>query len=269
MPGNKNGLKRHEIYWISVMENLSAKASYCGQILSGDHSGELKKKVSRCIDTLDRLDQLHAPVMPYLAAWQEDEKTIWYEYVSSQLTSLLDCKNSDAAEVLRDNILSRRIYSYSNSDKSVKKVVVSGTQLKSTRSKLRENSKNSGKLEAVYKVYIPATQKHVWLKDEANIETYEQGKICTSLGALTIVTKEMQAEERREELVQELKEALKNIKTLSGLLPICAGCKKIRDDDGYWNQIESYISKHTAVDFSHGICPDCASKFYNDLKDST
>ena len=66
----------------------------------------------------------------------------------------------------------------------------------------------------------------------------------------------------REHLINELQEALDNIKTLRGLLPICASCKKIRDDNGYWNQIESYISKHSNVNFTHGICPECSKELY-------
>jgi len=64
---------------------------------------------------------------------------------------------------------------------------------------------------------------------------------------------------------QELQALLNNVKTLSGLLPICATCKSIRDDKGYWNQIESYIRAHSEADFSHGICPDCAKKLYPDI----
>ncbi len=64
----------------------------------------------------------------------------------------------------------------------------------------------------------------------------------------------------------ELEEAIGEIKTLSGLLPICSSCKKIRDDKGYWNQIESYISKRTDAAFSHGICEECANKLYGDQK---
>jgi hypothetical protein len=60
----------------------------------------------------------------------------------------------------------------------------------------------------------------------------------------------------------ELQEKIGEIKTLSGLLPICAKCKKIRDDQGYWNQLEGYISKHTSATFSHGICPHCADELY-------
>jgi len=64
---------------------------------------------------------------------------------------------------------------------------------------------------------------------------------------------------------QELELALSEVKTLRGLLPICASCKKVRDDKGYWNQIESYIRERSEVKFSHGICPGCAKKLYPDL----
>jgi CheY-like chemotaxis protein len=60
----------------------------------------------------------------------------------------------------------------------------------------------------------------------------------------------------------ELTQALASIKTLNGLIPICAGCKQIRDDKGYWSQVETYVAKHSNAKFSHGICPDCARKLY-------
>jgi len=64
------------------------------------------------------------------------------------------------------------------------------------------------------------------------------------------------------EIAQELRDALSQIKTLSGLIPICASCKKIRDDKGYWNQLEAFIQEHSGAEFSHGICPDCMKKLY-------
>lgn len=67
---------------------------------------------------------------------------------------------------------------------------------------------------------------------------------------------------KRKELIQELQVALSEIKTLSGMLPICAACKKIRDDKGYWNQIEVFIRDHSNAEFSHGICPDCMKELY-------
>ena len=69
----------------------------------------------------------------------------------------------------------------------------------------------------------------------------------------------------KEKLIGELKEALAKVKTLSGLLPICSSCKKIRDDKGYWNQIETYIRQRSEADFTHGICPKCAKMLYPGL----
>ena len=64
---------------------------------------------------------------------------------------------------------------------------------------------------------------------------------------------------------QELERTISEVKTLRGLLPICASCKKVRDDKGYWNQIDKYLETHSEVEFSHGLCPDCAKKLYPDF----
>jgi CheY-like chemotaxis protein len=72
----------------------------------------------------------------------------------------------------------------------------------------------------------------------------------------------IRAERDRDSLIGELQEALASIKTLRGLLPICCHCKKIRDDKGYWSQLERYIHEHSDAEFSHSICPECLGKFY-------
>ncbi len=79
------------------------------------------------------------------------------------------------------------------------------------------------------------------------------------------ISKRKKIEREREKLINELQEAVTKIKTLRGLLPICSGCKKIRDDKGYWNQIELYIRDHSEAEFTHGICPKCAKKIYPDI----
>lgn len=81
----------------------------------------------------------------------------------------------------------------------------------------------------------------------------------------TNITERKQTEEEREQLIAQLQEALAQVKTLSGFLPICASCKKIRDDKGYWNQIEEYIHDHSDAEFSHSICPDCSEKLYGEF----
>ncbi|MFH0908322.1 MAG: PAS domain S-box protein [bacterium] len=81
------------------------------------------------------------------------------------------------------------------------------------------------------------------------------------------ITERKRAEAEREKLIRELQQAISEVKTLSGLLPICAACKRVRDDGGYWNQIETYIKSHSGVQFSHGLCPECISKLYPDYEE--
>jgi PAS domain-containing protein len=79
------------------------------------------------------------------------------------------------------------------------------------------------------------------------------------------VEERKRAEREREKVIVQLQQALAQVKKLSGLLPICASCKKIRDDKGYWQQIEAYIRDHSEAEFSHGLCPECAKKLYPDF----
>ncbi len=89
-----------------------------------------------------------------------------------------------------------------------------------------------------------------------------EGDVYGSVTIIREITERKKTEKQREQLINDLQKALADVKTLSGLIPICASCKKIRDDKGYWNQIENYIRKHSQADFTHGICPDCARKLY-------
>ncbi|HSB31364.1 MAG TPA: hypothetical protein VLD55_07155 [Candidatus Sulfobium mesophilum] len=85
----------------------------------------------------------------------------------------------------------------------------------------------------------------------------DAGRHCGNLSPLIAVK---EAEEKQKNLVARLQEALAKIRTLSGILSICASCKKIRDDRGCWNQVDAYIRDHSEAEFSHSICPDCAKK---------
>jgi phosphoserine phosphatase RsbU/P len=75
------------------------------------------------------------------------------------------------------------------------------------------------------------------------------------------------------EKVKQLKQALAEVRTLKGIVPICANCKNVRDDQGYWNRVESYLNEHTEADFTHAVCPDCMKRLYpqfetdSDVKD--
>jgi len=112
-----------------------------------------------------------------------------------------------------------------------------------------------------------------WKKDDSSFAVYisrsivrdDDGEAIAIVEIARDISKRKATEKERDNLIDELKEALAKIKTLSTLLPICSSCKKIRDDKGYWNQIEVYISKHTDTLFSHGLCPTCAKKLYPQL----
>ncbi len=107
----------------------------------------------------------------------------------------------------------------------------------------------------------------VWVHFTGSLIRNTQGSIALVIGMVEDVTGRKQAEEERERLIQDLQKALGEVHALSGLLPICSRCKKIRDDQGYWKQVEVFIEEHAQVQFSHGICPTCMKKLYADYVD--
>ncbi len=113
----------------------------------------------------------------------------------------------------------------------------------------------------------PVLVEHVHLSDDgapyhAEVHAFpildDRGELVRMIEYIIDVTARKRAEAEREARVRELEVALANVRTLRGLLPICAKCKKIRDDDGYWLQVEEYLHEHSDAEFSHSYCPECA-----------
>jgi len=100
---------------------------------------------------------------------------------------------------------------------------------------------------------------------EATVSVFTHADKKYIITAVRDIRERKKNEREREHLISELKDALAKVKTLKGLLPICSSCKKIRDDKGYWNRIETYIESHSEADFTHGICPECMQKLYPEL----
>jgi PAS domain S-box-containing protein len=105
-----------------------------------------------------------------------------------------------------------------------------------------------------------------FIESQGNVIRDDNGNVTNVVVVSRDITDRKWLEEDRQKLLNRLQEALSQVKTLDGLLPICSSCKKIRDDTGYWQQVESYIQSHTDATFTHGVCPDCFSKLYPDYK---
>jgi len=110
----------------------------------------------------------------------------------------------------------------------------------------------------VSEVFEPHFDKYIEIKalPRVNLDGAVHGVVCV----LRDITARKRMEREREDLIHQLEEALAKIKTLKGLIPMCAWCKKVRDDHGYWKKVEEYIEKHSDATFTHGICPDCITK---------
>lgn len=189
-----NDLKRYKI----------PESKYCGLILNGNYSDELKSHVADCIHRFHAFDQSGSPAIPYISAWHENEKIVWYEFASKRFAALLECDVSELPESFRKSIIDRR--EYKDLDQCIQQEVISKQKLSDLRTDLRDEIKKKGVLEAVYKI-ASGKEKTFWLKDQATIESYEGDGINISLGCLTIVTKEMEAEEHLKRTEEALKKS--------------------------------------------------------------
>jgi PAS domain S-box-containing protein len=110
------------------------------------------------------------------------------------------------------------------------------------------------------KRYLKKTGETLWVNLTVAAIRGQKGEVLYALGMVEDISRRKSAERERERLISELQLALDKIKTLRGLLPMCAWCKKIRNDKGYWQRVETYIQEHSDASFSHGICPECVKK---------
>ncbi|MDJ0883606.1 MAG: PAS domain S-box protein [Desulfobacterales bacterium] len=152
----------------------------------------------------------------------------------------------------RDDIIGRKIWDLFENDEAEKRFAI-----------VKKVFADGQTEEIEVRVPLPSGDTYYLTTAKPIVNTWGEVEtvICTSKN----ITKRKLAEDALREEHNKLLAALKEIKILSGLLPICAACKKIRDDKGYWNQIESYINEHSEAEFSHSICPDCAQNLYPHL----
>lgn len=184
------------------------EGEYCGRILNGEFSAGLQQKVADFIFHFQAFDDLNCPSYPYLAAWRPGDSGIWYEYAGKKFSDLLGCHPSKLAQTLRCKIIGHYEYhasrmsplAHEDSKKSLNR-----TQLAIHRHHLRERGARDGQVSAVYKV-VGTGNTTIWLKDQARIEFFEEDGICLSLGLMVDVTEEMRAEEKLQQVQDELKQ---------------------------------------------------------------
>jgi diguanylate cyclase (GGDEF)-like protein len=196
--------------------------AYCGRIFHGSYSDVLMERVAQCIDGFRLFEETGNPAIPYISAWQEDEKVIWYEFVGRRFIQLFNCSISELAETFRNSIVERRVYRHLNGTGGVEAESIAQEEINGTRQGLRNEGKREGLVEAIYKVALKDGSV-IWLKDQATVETFEEDRVSISLGCLTDVSKEMEAEEalkRTELALQKANEKLQQLATMDGLTGI-------------------------------------------------
>lgn len=167
---------------------------YSGRILTGAFSGALKARLRDRIARCRLFDALDGPAILYIAAWQGSRQTIWYEFAGRRLVELLGCRPQEIAAEFRRRVVDRRIYTSPDDGRGVRREDKSREELGAAWSRLREEGLREGRVEAVYRMAMGGGHS-IWLKDQAVIEVHAADGVCLSPGLLTVVSKEMEAEE--------------------------------------------------------------------------
>jgi PAS domain S-box-containing protein len=183
------------------------------------------------------------PGMAYRCKYDEKWTMIFVSQGSYELTGYYP-----------DELMKNRITSYSD--------LIIPEDRSAVFAAVKESFHRGEPFKTTYRIRCKNGQtKWVWEQGRFTSTTASFKKLRVE-GFITDINEAKILENEREKLIEELKNALAEIRELRGILPICASCKKIRDDKGYWQRIESYIQNHTNAEFSHGICPDCAKLLY-------
>jgi len=213
----------------------------------GQRIKELEKEAGKRKETEEELRKYQFMV-------ESAHDAIFFKDLESRYISAND-KTLEAFGLSREDVIGKNDYALMPDQKEAKKNVYDDQIVF-----------KSGKPTEIFKHMTGADGKEYWFQAIKVPQFDNDEKVIGLVGIARDITDRKRAEEALLRERDKLKEALAKIKTLSGLLPICASCKNIRDDKGYWNQIESYIQEHSEAEFSHSICPECAKRLYPDLE---
>ncbi len=219
----------------------------------------------------DNLVRLAAVVDRELRAARERRGRQRAEARMAHLASVVEsCDDGILSETLEGVILSwnrgaERIYGYSADEMIGQSVsrLVPPDRVEEMRD-IQEKARTGGEVRRLETVRLQKSGQAIDVSLTASPVRDSAGAIVAASLVTRDITERKQAEKERIRLIEELRQALARVNTLSGLLPICASCKKIRNDRGYWEQVETYIKERSNADFTHSICPACMEKLYPD-----
>ena len=175
-------------------------ANYSGRILKGVFSHTQKERTLSVIQASEAFDNYNFPLMPYITAWNQEDNTIWYEFVGQQFIELLETNVTDISKVFRDSIQDQRIFHYTDvSQSEVAEEIITRRQISRKRHNLRKNVQENKQVEAIYQIILPSGRT-IWLKDRGRVDNFPNDTITLTYGCLTDVTKEMEQKELLEQI---------------------------------------------------------------------
>ncbi len=166
-------------------------SDYAGQILHEEYSNEVKQRLAELVSAFEVFDTTGVPGIPYITAWKHDDNVMWYEFAGSEFTQLFGCDTKELAARFRKAVVDHRLFHRTEVEAGVQETVRSQQELSGSRSGLRAEVAQKGNAEADYKVSLAGDSSHIWFKDRARVETFDNDRISISFGFLTDVTNEM------------------------------------------------------------------------------
>lgn len=171
-------------------------ATYSGRIMNGNCTDLLRNTVCQHIADSSNFDRIGLNAITYIAAWQLGKQGIWYEFVGQRFLDLFDCRDAERLRtIFCRSILDRREYEYENICPDITEIKLKGQELETQRPRLRNESTQTGVMQAVYKVGLP-DGRIVWLKDWATVSTFPDDGICLSPGYMTDISMEMEQKDQ-------------------------------------------------------------------------
>jgi len=228
--------------------------------------GEMKDKAKTKTQLINELEELRQRVSEFEISEEElkkakDALSIVFDAVDSTVGGVIIANNDGQITYVNPSFL--RMFEYADKSQVLGKDAAElfpGEEIKTFTD-----------VQAIIDLTSGATEEFSVQTKDGRVFTVEvscsnvtnsDGTIVGRMASFVDITKHKQLDQEREQLIQRLQDALSKIKVLRGLIPICASCKSIRDDKGYWHKVEEYIRDHSEAQLTHGVCPACARKLY-------